>query len=148
MKKKMIFGAVVLALFVLQAQAVFAQSDTTLYFRVAGGYLSTDGRNFTDFGGSGAFAAINVEPGNMMIVLTFRDGSDLTYQFRSGSQRNGGGWVFENGRRLTSGGNLVGNYHGEMIPVIVAGYRMYDIKIYADGQGQGLPELMLNVTGL
>ena len=147
MKRKMVFGAVVLVLFVLQAQSVFAQSNNMLFFRVDDAHLWTNGNRerITD---RVLGASMSAEPGSMMIMVSFNDGSYLTYQFTSSSQRTGGGWILGNGSRSTSlGGNFSGNYRGEIAPFIVNEYRVpnaYTIDIIGE-QGH---RLHLSVQGL
>ena len=78
MKRKMVFGVIVLALFVLQAQAVFAQNVSFRMYFTNGGGARANGQNITDriqsIGGQ-------VRDSSMVIIIEFRDGSDQTFAF-------------------------------------------------------------------
>ena len=78
MKRKMVFGAIVLALFILQAQAVFAQNVSFQMFFSNGGHVRTNGQNIMDriqsIGGQ-------IRDSGMVIIIEFKDGSYQTFAF-------------------------------------------------------------------
>jgi hypothetical protein len=74
----MVFGAMVLALFILQAQAVFAQNVSFRMFFENGGYVRTNGQNIMDriqsIGGQ-------IRDSSMVIIIEFKDSSYQTFAF-------------------------------------------------------------------
>jgi len=78
MKRKMIFVAMVLALFVLQAQSVFAQNVSFQLDLSNGGVVRANGQTITD---RIRLIGIQVRDSGMAIIVEFKDGSTQSYAF-------------------------------------------------------------------
>jgi len=144
MKKKMVLDVVFVVLFVLQGQAVFAQSNN-FNPRIESIVIDINGKleNVTDR--VIPVAGINIETGLFTIMIMFKDGSDITYQFTDASLERDGSWALGNGTRINSstGRNFPGNYWGGIGSTPLGGGR--SIQIYND---RGKPVLGMAVTGL
>jgi len=114
MKKKMVLGVVFVVLFVLQGQAVFAQNNN-FFPNCQRLYINMNGR-MEDVTNRGPAVGIDLAPGRVTIMIVFRDGSDLTYEFANASRGANGGWVLKDGIKMNSntGSSFPGRYHGEI----------------------------------
>jgi hypothetical protein len=96
MKKKMVFGLVFCALFVLQVQSVFAQRFEVDFRN--GGFIQDRSGRITDRVNQ---IGVQVDDRGMVIIIDFKDGSSQTYAFTEiGEVDQRGTFSFINGRKI------------------------------------------------
>jgi len=104
MKKKIVFGTVFVVLFVLQGQAVFAQSGA-MSFRLDisnGGVVMSGGQNITDRVQS--IAVMIKNDLNMVTAIIFKDGSTHYYGWGNNDVDEYEHVVYNNVRRVSNTG--------------------------------------------